>query len=101
VGNCAVSKLDACFSVLNNDIASNVGLTLFAHAHDTVVTTAFDLVSPQDGGGTSRLVVTNYFDAVFMCLFNQIIDDSRLVVQNFNAAVIKHEFVLVDLTVKF
>ena len=58
-----------------------------------------DLVSPQDRSRTSRLVITNYFDSVFVRFFNHIIDDSILVVQNFNAAVIKHKFVLIDLTV--
>ena len=79
-----LSQLDAGLAVLNDNVATDVGLALLADANNAVVATRFDLIAPDDRRGTSRLVVSHDLDAVLMGLLYQVVHDSRLVVEDLN-----------------
>jgi hypothetical protein len=97
VADSAFCEFDASFSILNNDVASNVGLALFSHANDSVMPATLDLVAPKDGRRPGRLVIADNFDSILVRFLNQVVDDARLVVENFDTAIVKHEFIRVDL----
>lgn len=71
----ALSKLNSCLAVLNDNIAANIRFALLTDAHNAVVSAGFDLIAPANGRRTSRFVVADDFDAVFMGFLDYVVHD--------------------------
>ena len=91
--NCLFSKLDACFAVCFDHIATYIWVTLSALDYKSVVAARRDDVLPNFGCTELRPVCARYFDAVLVRVLYFILDDVGLVVVDLNADLIQIELV--------
>ena len=91
--NCLFGKLDACFAVCFDHIATHIWVTLSALDDKAVVAARRDDVLPDFGSTELRPVCARYFDAVFMGALYFILDDVGLVIVNLNADLVQIELV--------
>lgn len=91
------SELDAGPTVLGDDVASNIRLTVHSHTKNAVVATLTDVITPDQGSRIGRFIITNDFDSVFKGLLDCVVDNARFIIVNLNTVLVKNHFITVDL----
>ena len=76
MGDCLLCQLNACLAVLLDDVASDVWLTLFSLAYDSVVSTCLDVISPDNRRADLTLIAPYNPDSIFMTFFDDIVHDT-------------------------
>lgn len=97
MSDCKLGKFDARFSVLADDVASDIGVALTPLDDDAVIATRLDEVLPDFGRAELRPVRACDLDAVLMAPLDFVLDNMRLVVVNLDANVVQVELVSDDL----
>ena len=91
--NSLFSKLDACFAVCFDHIATHIWVTLSALDNEAVVAARSDDVLPDFGSTELRPVCARYFNAVLVGALYFILDDVGLVVVDLDADLVQIELV--------
>ena len=83
VSNGVLCQFDASFSILLDDIASDVWVALATLDYDAIVATSVDCIFPHLRCAELGTICSSDLYAVFVTSFNPILDQMRLVVVNF------------------
>jgi hypothetical protein len=82
------SQLDTSLTTLQDNIASNLRLTLFTLDQNSVRPTRPDLVPPDSWGTLGSLVVANNSYSFVVGLIDNVVNTPRLVITDLNAFVV-------------
>ena len=67
-------NFDSTLSVIGNDVSSDIRLAMLPKDYDSIISTLFNLISPDKRHRPRSIVVTNYLDAVFVGLLNLVVE---------------------------
>jgi len=77
-------NFDATFSIVCNNIASNIWLTMLSKYYNAIKSALLNLVTPNQRHWARLIVITDYLYAVFVGLRDRVIKQFRFVILNFN-----------------
>ena len=99
VRNGLVLNLDASLTVVSDDVALDVGLTVLTIDENAIVRALLDLIAPDERTGERLIVVAQDLDAVRVRLRDLVVEQFRLVILNFHANLADLNLVLHDVRV--
>ena len=91
MGDCKLSQFDSSFTVLLDDIAANVGVTLASLNDDAIMTARRDRILPDLRSTQLRPVGTSNLDSILVASFDRILNQMGLVVIDLDSHLVQVE----------
>lgn len=68
MSNSVFHNFDSTFSIVGDDVTSDVWLTVRSINYDSIIRALFNLIPPNQGHGPGPIVVTYYLNTILMRL---------------------------------